>query len=188
MAADDVAELLTRARAGDEDALARLFPLVYQELRERAHRRLARGGPGGTLDTTELVHETYLKVVESSSRTWEDRVHFLAVASCAMRQIVVDRARRRLSGKRGSGAFPVSLDPGRVPLPERARELVDLDEALERLAALDERLARTVELRFFGGLTVEETAAALGSSPRTVKRDWQKARALLYRELRGESP
>lgn len=186
MATDEVAELLARAGAGDRDALDRLFPQVYQDLRERAHRRLARGGAGATLDTTGLVHETFLKLVESGSRAWNDRVHFLAVASRAMRQIVVDQARRRLSGKRGGGAGPVSLDPGRIPSPERAEELVALDEALERLAALAPRLARTVELRFFGGLSVEETAAALGTSPRTVKRDWQKARALLYRELRGD--
>ncbi|MGH7584834.1 MAG: ECF-type sigma factor [Gemmatimonadales bacterium] len=187
MTADDVAELLDRLRTGDPEALGQLFPLVYQELRERAHHQLVRSPAEATLDTTGLVHETYLKFAGSSEHSWNDRVHFLAVASRAMRQLLVDRARRRLADKRGGGAHPVSLDPGRVPAPERAADMVALDEALERLARLDDRLARTVELRFFGGLTVEETAAVLGSSPRTVKRDWRKARAILYRELRGAS-
>ena len=186
----EVTELLARLGAGESAAMQELFPIIYGELRQRAHRQLARR-LGSTLETTGLVHEAYLKLSATRSPHWNDRNHFLAVASRAMRQILVDAARRRMADKRGTAIAPVSLDPGRVPAPERSAELVALDEALIGLAQLDQRLARTVELRFFGGLSVDETAAVLGTSPRTVKRDWQKARALLYRamaddEVRGE--
>lgn len=179
----EVTQLLARLGEGDSAAMRELFPVIYAELRHRAHRQLAHR-EGSTLDTTGLVHETYLKLSVSRSPHWNDRNHFLAVASRAMRQILVDAARRRMAEKRGAAVAPVSLDPGRVPAPERSAELLALDEALIGLAQLDERLARTVELRFFGGLSVEETAEVLGTSPRTVKRDWQKARALLYQALR----
>ena len=178
----EVTLLLVRLGSGDDAAMQQLIPLVYGELRRRAHRQLARRD-GATLDTTGLVHEAWLKLAARRAPHWNDRNHFFAVASRAMRQIMVDTARRRMAEKRGSAVAPVSLDPGRVPAPERSAELLALDEALVGLAQLDERLARTVELRFFGGLSVEETAEVMGTSPRTVKRDWQKARALLYRAL-----
>lgn len=181
----EVTELLARLGAGDDSAMQQLVPLVYGELRRRAHWQLSRR-EGATLDTTGLVHEAWLKLSSHESQQWNDRNHFFAVASRAMRQIMVDAARRRMAEKRGAAVAPVSLDPGRVPAPERSEELLALDEALDQLARLDERLARTVELRFFGGLSVEETAEVMGTSPRTVKRDWQKARAVLYRALNEE--
>ncbi len=180
----DITQLLAAYRNGDRSALDRLFPVVYDDLRRRAHGQLARRRPGETLSTTALVHEAYLKLSGSAGQTYEDRVHFFAVASRAMRQILVDYARRTAAAKRGGAVAPVSLDPEQLGDPGRADELVALDEALGRLEALDERLARMVEMRFFGGLSVEETAEALGVSPRTVKRDWRKARAVLYDDLR----
>jgi RNA polymerase sigma factor (TIGR02999 family) len=182
-----VARLLSEARTGDQSAVERLFPLVYRELHAAAHRQLARFRPGDTLSTTALVHETYLKLTQASHQTYEDKIHFFALASRVMRQILVDYARRLTAAKRGGGAA-VSLDLEQVPDPGRPEELVLLDQALYDLARLDPRLARTVELRFFGGLSVEETATVLGLAPRTVKRDWQKARALLYDAVRGNSP
>jgi RNA polymerase sigma factor (TIGR02999 family) len=179
-AGGDITALLARYRDGDRDAFDRLLPMVYAELHGRAHRQLALRRPGDTLVTTALVHEAWLKLAGSAAQSWNDRIHFFAVASRAMRQILVDAARRKTAGKRGGGARALSLDPADLATPDRAEELVALDEALTRLAALDDRLARTVELRFFGGLSVEETAEALGVSPRTVKRDWRAARAFLY--------
>jgi RNA polymerase sigma factor (TIGR02999 family) len=184
----DITQLLTALRDGDRTALDRLFPLVYAELHDRAHRQLARRRPGDTLSTTALVHEAYLKLTDTAHQSYQDRVHFFAVASRAMRQILVDYARRMTAAKRGGG-LAVSLDPDQLGDPGRAEELIALDEALARLEALDERLARNVEMRFFGGLSVEETAEALGVSPRTVKRDWRKARAFLYEAIRaGNGP
>jgi RNA polymerase sigma factor (TIGR02999 family) len=180
----EVTRLLAELRTGDRTALDRLFPLIYDELHGRAHHQLARHRPGDTLSTTALVHEAYLKLTDSAGQSYNDRIHFFAVASRAMRQILVDHARRKLAEKRGGGLRPVSLDPADLASPDRAEELLALDEALGELAALDERLARTVELRFFGGLSVEETADVLGTSPRTVKRDWRKARAFLYDAVR----
>lgn len=171
-------------RNGDDTAMDRLFPLVYREFHDRAHRQLVQRRPGDTLSTTALVHEAYLKLVDASNRSYRDRVHFFAVASRAMRQILVDYARRSAAHKRGGGRV-VTLEPDAIGNPDRAEELVALDEALERLERLDPRLVRTVELRFFGGLSVEETADALGVSPRTVKRDWQKARAFLFHAIQS---
>lgn len=182
----EVTALLARIRDGDRSAMDELYPLVYDELRRRAHRQLAVLRPGDTLGTTALVHETYLKLAAAASRSYLDRVHFLAVASRAMRQIVIDDARQKLAAKRGGGLAARTLGIGEGPptgSDERAARLLALDDALERLAQLDERLARTVELRFFGDLSVEETATALGVSPRTVKRDWHKARAILHAAL-----
>ena len=178
----EVTALLATLRDGDRGALDRLLPLVYRELRERAHNQLAHRRPGDTLSTTALVHEAYLKLAGSAHQAYQDRVHFFAVASRAMRQILVDYARRSAAAKRDGGRA-ISLDPEMVADPQRAEELVALDEALGQLERLDERLARTVELRFFGGLSVEETADALGVSPRTVKRDWRKARAFLFQAV-----
>ena len=182
----DITGLLTALREGDRGALDQLFPLVYRELHERAHRQLARHRPGDTLSTTALVHEAYLKLTDSANQTYNDRVHFFAVASRAMRQILVDYARRAMAAKR-SGGHPVSLDPDAIGDPGRPEALLALDEALTQLEKLDERLARIVELRFFGGLSVEETSDALGISPRTVKRDWRKARAFLYQTIQGDA-
>lgn len=178
----EITALLAAFRDGDRGALDRLLPLVYTDLRERAHYQLARRRPGDTLSTTALVHETYLKLIGSAKQSYADRVHFFAVASRAMRQILVDYARRRTAAKRDGGRA-VSLDAEMVADPQRAQELIALDEALAQLEQLDERLAKTVELRFFGGLSVEETAEALGVSPRTVKRDWRTARAFLFQAV-----
>ena len=178
--APDITDLLAALRRGERSAMDRLMPLVYDELRRRAHRQLARGPRDGMLSTTALVHETYLKLVQSPSAHWEDRHHFYAVASKAMRSIVVDYARKRFAGKRGGGARPVELEDALVRVEQDAAEILALHEALERLSALDASLGTLVELRFFGGLSVEEAADVLGVSERTVKRGWSKARTLIY--------
>lgn len=183
----EIARLLAALRDGDHSALDRLFPLVYQELHTVAHRQLARGRPGNTLNTTALVHEAFLKLSGSPAPEWESQRHFFAVAARAMRQIIVDYARHLTADKRGGGIPDLSLDAGRVAAMDRAPELVALDEALTDLSRLSPRLAHVVELRFFAGLSVEETAEVLEVSPRTVKREWQKARAWLYRALSAES-
>lgn len=181
MADDSVTALLAAWRAGDRNAADRLMPLVYDELRRLARNRLA--GPDQTLQTTALVHEAYLKLAGHSQLAVQDRHHFFALAAKAMRQLVVDHARRRAATKRGGDAPTIALDDLQVAVANRAEEMLALDEALERLAALDETLTRIVEMRFFAGLSVEETADALDCSPRTVKREWRKARAFLYHEL-----
>jgi RNA polymerase sigma factor (TIGR02999 family) len=182
----DITGLLTALRNGDRGAMDRLLPLVYDDLRERAHRQLSRRRSGDTLSTTALVHEAYLKLAGSAQQSYEDRIHFFAVASRAMRQILVDYARRGAAGKRNGGRV-ITLDPEAVPSLDRTDELLALDEALGELERADERLARMVELRFFGGLSVEETSEIQGISPRTVKRDWRKARAFLYHAMRGDA-
>ncbi|HVS66112.1 MAG TPA: ECF-type sigma factor [Thermoanaerobaculia bacterium] len=169
---------------GDPEAIDRLFPLVYAELRRLARSRL-RGGRGGTLSSAALVHEAYLKLVDQTRADVRDRSHFFAIASKVMRRILVDQARRRGARKRGGGDTRVELDEARVAAATPAPEVVAIDEALERLEQVDPRLAQTVELRFFGGLSVEETAAALGISEATVKRDWSKARLFLYDTIAG---
>lgn len=184
----EVTRLLKTLRDGERSALDDLFPLIYRELHALAHRQLASRRPGRTLNSTALVHEAYLKLVGQSNAVWQDRKHFFAVAATAMRHIIVDYARHRRALKRGGNVRPTLLDEDRmsVPVDERADEIIALDEALEHLNALDERLARTVELRFFGGLSVEEAAEVLDVSERTVKRDWRKARAFLYQVLNEE--
>ncbi|HZJ01552.1 MAG TPA: ECF-type sigma factor [Gemmatimonadaceae bacterium] len=178
----DPTALLTEWRNGNRDALDKLFPLVYNDLRRRA-RAYLRGQPAGhTLNTTALVHETYLKLVAVERIKWEDRAHFLALAASAMRHVLISYARRNDSLKRG-GKVAVSLEEALVLTDTGADQMLALDDALGKLAALNERLSRTVELRFFGGLTVEETAEVLEVAPSTVKLDWQKAKAWLYREL-----
>ena len=180
----DPTELLASWRSGSRAALDALFPLVYDDLRSRAHR-LLQGQPAGlTLSTTALVHESYLKLIRSDRLTVQDRAHFLALAAHAMRLVLVSYARSHGAEKRGGGVMPLELDEALTLSDERAEQMIALDDALQKLATLNDRLSRTVELRFFGGLTVEETAEALGVAPSTVKLDWQKARAWLYRELR----
>jgi RNA polymerase sigma factor (TIGR02999 family) len=180
----DVTRLLDDWRRGDETAVDRLLPAVYREMRDLARAQLRRLRPGNTLDTTALVHEAYLKLVDHTRADLHDRNHFFAVASRAMRQILVDYARARAAQKRGGGADALPLEEDGTPVAARAAEIVAVDQALTRLETVDPRLVRLVELRFFAGLSVEETATALSVSDRTVKRDWQKARALLAMELR----
>jgi RNA polymerase sigma factor (TIGR02999 family) len=175
--------LLTAIRDGDPEAASRLMPLVYDELHAMAHRRLLRFRPGQTLNTTALVHEAYLKLVAPARADWQDRAHFLAIAATAMRYIVVDYARRRSAEKRGGGLHHTSLEVAKLGIENRAVEMLALDQALERLDRVSERLARVVEMLFFGGLTEEEAAEVLGVSARTVRRDWRKARAFLSRAL-----
>ncbi len=181
----EITELLVEWRRGDRGAFDALFPLVYEEMRRRAHAYLLGERDDHTLSTTALVHEAYLKLVDIERIDWQDRAHFLAMAARAMRRILVSHARRHATAKRGGGAIKLSLDEAPPLSTRRSEQMVALDEALERLAAMDERMCQVVELRFFGGLTIEEAAAALDVAPSTVKLDWQKARAWLYRELEG---
>lgn len=177
-----ITDLLEAASQGSQSALEPLFERVYPELRRLA--RQVRGGRAGeTLDTTALAHEAYLKLASGRPVAWQGRAHFMAVAARAMRQILVDAARRHLARKRGGNAEPISLDESAHPSPVRPDELVALDEALTRLSEIDPRRARVVEHRFFGGLTTEETAAVLGVSVATVERDWRAARAWLAADL-----
>jgi RNA polymerase sigma factor (TIGR02999 family) len=178
----EVTDLLLQMRGGETQAMDRLFPLVYQELRRLAHHQLRRERQGHTLGTTGLVHETYMRLVDQTRVEWRDRGHFLVVAAWAMRRILVDYARRNRAARRGGGAVRFTLDHD-VPAEERGEMLLALDEALERLAALDRRLSQVVEYRYFGGLTEQETADVLGVTRRTVQRDWTKARGWLYLEM-----
>lgn len=178
-----VTGLLLAWRAGDAEASDRLFQVVYDGLRHIAHRQLGHERPGHTLDTTGLVHEAYLRLVEQTRVEWVDRSHFFAVATLAMRRILVDDARRYRSGKRGGAPIRVSLSDAMLVAEDRADMLLALDEALTELASVDERLSRVVECRFFGGLTEEETAEVLGITARTVRRDWTKAKGWLHQVL-----
>ena len=168
---------------GEQRPVDRLLPLVYDELRRVAHRQLGRERAGHTLSTTALVHEAYLRLVDQTRARWVDRAHFFAVAAGVMRRILVDYARRFRAAKRGGDAQRVDLDLAEVSLDERSEMVINLDEALGRLAELNPRLSQVVEYRFFGGMTEEETAEALGVTDRTVRRDWIKAKAWLSREL-----
>ena len=174
--------LLDELRSSRRDSLDRLLPVVYEELRAIAHRHLAKRGPGGSLATTGLVHEAYLKLVDQSQAEWRDRAHFFALSSVAMRHVLVDQARARAALKRG-GTRTVALDEEAIAVDDSAETLMAIDEALDRLAAVEPRLAKVVECRFFGGLSEREIAEALGVTERTVERDWVKARVLLYRAL-----
>jgi len=174
---------LLAARQGDREAMDEAFRLVYDEIRQVARARLDQLRLRGTLDTTAVVHEAYLKIVRHGEMAWQDRQHFLAVASAAMRQVLLDHARRHRTAKRGAGAQHVPLDEAGGEAVVSARDVIALDAALTRLAGADPQLGRVVELRFFGGLSVEETARVLSVSEATVKRSWRKARAILHREL-----
>jgi RNA polymerase sigma factor (TIGR02999 family) len=179
-----VTDLLLQVRQGAPEAVDRLFSLVYAQLRRIAHRQLQGERPGHTLGTTGLVHEAYLKLVDQSRVDWQDRGHFFAMAARAMRQVLVDYARRYRTQRRGGRLKRVELTD--EPAIEQQAELVlDVHEALGRLAGVSERLSRVVECRYFAGLSDEETAAALGVTARTVERDWVKAKGWLYQELRG---
>jgi RNA polymerase sigma factor (TIGR02999 family) len=178
-----VTELLTAWCAGDESALAQLTPLVHNELHRLARRQMRNERAGHTLQTTAVVNEAYLKLVDLARVRWQDRAHFFAMAARLMRHILVDYARAHATAKRGGEVFSVSLDEAAVVSAESSTDLVALDDALQALAVLDARKGQVVEMRFFGGLTVQETADALGVSPETVMRDWQFARTWLLREL-----
>ncbi|HSK08183.1 MAG TPA: ECF-type sigma factor [Vicinamibacterales bacterium] len=180
---NDITELLLAHGKGSQDAIGQLVPLVYDELRKVARAHLRRFGPNQSIDTTGLVHEAYLRLVDQTRATWRDRGHFYAVSALAMRQILVDRARRRQRLKRGGPADPLPLDDVNEPGSRRDEELLQLDLALQRLADIDERLVRVVECRYFAGLTEEETAEALDISVRTAQREWFKARAWLREQL-----
>jgi RNA polymerase sigma factor (TIGR02999 family) len=179
----DVTGLLLAWRGGEADALDRLVPVVYAELRRIAHRYMRDERANHPLQTTALVHEAYLRLIDVDRVDWQNRNHFFAVSAQMMRRILVEAARRRDAGKRGGDATHVELDEAYVPAAERSADLLALDEALERLAALAPRKARVVELRYFGGLSVEETAQVLAVSVETVTRDWRMAKLWLHRDL-----
>jgi RNA polymerase sigma factor (TIGR02999 family) len=178
-----VTALLKAWGEGDANALEQLIPLVYEELRNQAKRHLRREPVGHTLQTTALVHEAYLRLVDQRETQWQNRAHFFGVAGQLMRRILVDHARSRLAAKRGGAVPSVTLAEDAIENPESVIDLLELDEALTRLGARDGQQARIVELRYFTGLGIEETAEALGISPATVKREWVMARAWLKREL-----
>ena len=183
----EVTQILHEWSEGDSQAVERLLPLVYDEL-----RRLARGYFHGerrehTLEPTALVHEAYLRLVDQTRVSWQNRAHFYGVAASMMRRVLIDNARAKATEKRGGAAARLSLDGLQIPLPQRASDLVALDEALEKLAEIDERKCRIVEMRFFGGLTDEEIAELLQISTRTMLREWKKAKLWLYRELSDDA-
>jgi RNA polymerase sigma factor (TIGR02999 family) len=181
--ARDVTILLRAWGGGDKQALDRLTPLVYHELHQIAGRLMAGQRPNHTLQATALVNEAYVRLVDAREARWQDRAHFFALCARAMRQILIDHARARASEKRGGGQVALELDEALAAAPAREINLLELDDALNRLATLDPRKSQVVELRFFGGLNLEETAEALKVSTKTVQRDWDLARAWLFGEL-----
>lgn len=182
-AVDNATQILQQVNAGDRNAAEQLFPLVYDEFRAMAARRLRQERPDHTLQPTALVHEAYMKLIDQTRINWQGRQHFFAIAAQAMRRVLIDHARQHRRQKRGGGRAKVSLDETVVLSPQRSDELILLDETLQRLAQVDPRQARIVELRFFGGLTVEEAAQIIGVSKRTVEGDWTMAKAWLKREM-----
>jgi len=182
----EITELLQAWRQGDEHALEKLTPQVYRELHRAARGCMARERGGHTLQTTALINELYLRLFDLKLIDWQNRAHFFALCARQMRRILTDQARARQSHKRGGGAQPVSLDVAPAVAPEASADLVAVDDALNRLAKEDERKSQVVEMRFFGGLSVEETAEVLKVSPETVMRDWKLAKAWLLRDLSGE--
>jgi RNA polymerase sigma-70 factor (ECF subfamily) len=179
----DVTQLLLAWQQGQEQALEKLLPIVHEELHQLAHRYMQRESPDHVLQTTALVNEVYLRLVDAKEQRWQNRAHFFGICARLMRQILVDYARLRDRLKRGGRAAQVPMEDALELTSERPLDLVALDDALNALATVDERKGRVVELRFFGGLSVEETAAVLGVSPETVMRDWVWAKAWLFREL-----
>jgi RNA polymerase sigma factor (TIGR02999 family) len=187
-APNDITQLLVDWSNGRQEALADLLPVVYGELRRVARRSLRRERPNHTLSGTALVNEVYLQLVDQTAVQWQNRAHFFGIAANLMRQILVQHARRHQAAKRGGGQYLLALDDAAGVPTERPVDLVALDEALSHLAERDARKSRIVELRFFGGLSTEETAEVLGISPRTVKREWRLAKAWLYHELTQSRP
>jgi RNA polymerase sigma factor (TIGR02999 family) len=180
-----VTQLLEYWSHGDDSALPELTPLVYEELRRLAHHYMEGERPDHTLQTTALVNEAYLCLADQTNPHWQNRAHFFAIAARAMRQILVSYARGQRSQKRGGGALKIELDETALVSPEESKEIIDLHEALERLATLDSRKAQVVELKYFGGLNYDEMAEVLKISPVTVRRDWRFAKAWLYTELQN---
>ncbi len=187
MSSDSLTAWLEASRHGDPGAFDRAFGAVYDELHTLAHAQLRHLRPGATISTTVLVHEAYLRLARAGDLAIETRRHFFALAAQAMRRILVDQARARSAAKRGGAAATLSLDDSALPVGALAEEVLAVDRALDRLAALDARQAQIVEWRFFAGLGEEEIAESLGLTARTVRREWTKARAFLYRELHGEA-
>ncbi len=185
VASEQITQLLVDWSKGDEFALEQLMPLVYEELRRMARRYMRRQPSGHTFQTTELIHEAYLKLAKQEEPNWQNRAHFFGAAAQAMRHILVDYARSKNSKKRGGLAEKITLADNLVAAENRSEEIVALDDALKQLAVLDERKSRVVEMKFFGGLNIEEIAEVLKLSPETVKRDWKFARTWLLRELAG---
>jgi len=185
-ASEDVTRLLVNWSNGDQAALDKLLPLVNDELRRLARRYMRRESPGHTLQTSALVNEAYLRLIDQKHVQWQNRAHFFGIAAQLMRRILIDHARSHHYAKRGGGALKVSLDEAAAVTEARAAELLAVDEALEKLTAMDERKGRIVELRFFGGLTEEETAEVMGVSSPTVQREWRAAKAWLRRMLTEE--
>lgn len=181
----NITHLLKEWGEGDQQALDELTPLVYEELRQQAARYLRKERPNHSLQATALINEAFLRLIDVKDVQWQNRAHFFAIAANLMRRILVDHARRRDAEKRGGSQVCLTLDEGLAWANEPDVDLLAIDEALDRLALIDEQQARIVELRFFSGLTVDETATALGISPKTVKRDWSVARAWLKREIGG---
>jgi len=182
----NVTQLLIGWGKGDKEALDALLPLVYEELRKQAAGYLRRERVGHTLQTTALIHEAYLKLVDQKNVQWQNRAHFFGIAAQLMRRILVDHARTKKRAKRGGSDIRVSFNDANLMGQTKDLDIVALDEALDRLAEIDQQQSRIVELRFFSGLTVEETAEVLAISPATVKRDWSMAKAWLHREISGE--
>ena len=180
---NELTQLLIAWSNGSQEALDQLFPLVYEELRRLAHRYMGRERRGHTLQTTAVVHEAYLRLIDQKQVEWQNRAHFFAIAAQMMRRILITHAQSHAYAKRGGGALKVSLDEAAILSQERAGELIALDEALNSLTTIDPRRSQVVELRFFGGLSNEEIAAVLKISPNTVTRDWNVAKAWLYREM-----
>ena len=182
---DAIARMVERVSGGDAEAVSDLMPLVYDELRRLARGYMNRERPGQTLQPTALVNEAYLRLLKDKKQNWHGRSHFIAIAALSMRQILIERARARAAGKRGGERARVTLDEGLVAAQTASVDLLAVDEALTRLAAIDPQQARLVELRFFGGLTIAEAAEALHVSPATVKRQWAVAKAWLQHEVTG---
>ncbi len=185
---EDITQLLIKWSKGDEQALKELMPLVYRELHAIAQRHLRHESPERTLQTTDLVHEAYLKLINQTRIQWQNRAHFYAISAQAMRRILIDHARKNLREKRGGQATKLSLDEGLIDVSDNgAEDLIVLDEALKKLAALDPKKSQLVELRYFGGLSIEEAAEVLGCGAATVVRQWRLTKAWLYKEVTGIS-
>lgn len=183
----DITELLVQLKKGKDGIYDKIYPLIYKDLRELAYSHMARQSYSHTLSETELVHETYLKMIDQSKIDFTDRSHFLAIASKCMRQILIDYARKKHAKKRGGQNKDVTYIEGIFSAEhQKSQEIINIDKALKELNKLDERLSKVVEMKFFGEMTIEETAEALGVSISTVKRDWKKARGWLYKELKGK--